>query len=143
MAAILELSAEEAAMNGAPEGELYVANVIEREEVAAPDDADELFAELEEELGSIAKAPWHKQFTYADRCRQVIIHATGLITSQFADGVSIEIYFVVSLKSLSLCSIIVVYVLQCFEMIFFFHIKNTYDLYLYLSLALSSQRHLS
>lgn len=89
MASMLELSAEEAAMNGAPEGELYVANVIERDAVEEPEDVASLLSELEDELKSIESSKWHEQFSFADRCRQVIIHSTGSITSQFAESVII------------------------------------------------------
>ena len=88
MAAKLQISAEEAAMNGAPEGELYEATVMARDKILAPADGPtalmKILAQLKDRKGL---DKWHEQFSFGDRARGVIVHSPQLVRSDPAKEV--------------------------------------------------------
>ena len=84
----VQLSAEEAALNGAPEGELYLATVLERCEVQPPADPEAALEEILQQLGSRTMLKqWFEQFEFADKVRSVVLHAGDLINSRAAKEV--------------------------------------------------------
>jgi ribosomal protein L16 Arg81 hydroxylase len=81
----VELSAEELAMDGAPEGELFVAVVLERREVHPADDPAAMLAALLEQLQTKAGlGEWFEKFIFSEKARGVIVHNGSLITSDSA-----------------------------------------------------------
>jgi len=75
-------------MNGAPEGDLYLANVLERFEVPRPSDPTVEFEDLMDQLSARAGLrEWHEKFVFADALRSVIVHAPHIITPKAAKEV--------------------------------------------------------
>ena len=72
-------------MDGAPEGQLYEAKVIERDEVQAPENPSELLETVLEERSKMNE--WHEKFSYADKLRQIALHARELVTPKVAKEV--------------------------------------------------------
>ena len=74
----ISISEEEKALNGAPQGELFVATVVEREAIiAAPDNhtAQETILTFLETAASGKVFAWYDSFAACDRVRGVAIHA--------------------------------------------------------------------
>jgi hypothetical protein len=81
----VELSAEELAMDGAPEGELFVAVVLERREVLPADDAAAVLAALLEQLQTKAGlGEWFEKFIFSEKTRGLIVHNSSLISPEIA-----------------------------------------------------------
>ena len=74
----IALSAEEMALNGAPQGELFMANVVSREEISPPEgNSEDIVENLLEDLKAKKSFAWHESFKACDSLRSVIIHAPG------------------------------------------------------------------
>ena len=92
-------------MNGAPEGELYLANVLERFEVPCPGEpAADLEALMDQLAGRAHLKEWHEKFVFGDQLRGVVIHAGHIITPKAAKEVGLSLRRHAPLEAWGLCA---------------------------------------
>merc|ERR1719313_2185110 len=76
----MALSEEEAAMNGAPEGELFTVELLQREQIEPFDSEEEAIDTLETLLGDIKTVDqWHLQFEILTSIRRLAAHHPDLL----------------------------------------------------------------
>mmetsp|Transcript_34612 Transcript_34612/g.78240 ORF Transcript_34612/g.78240 Transcript_34612/m.78240 type:complete len:373 (+) Transcript_34612:89-1207(+) len=82
---LIAISEEEKAMNGAPEGELFVVTVLPREELAL-DSTGSPAEELEKVVipaltASSGDTPWNVEFDAITALRRILVHHSAVVTS--------------------------------------------------------------
>mmetsp|Transcript_24201 Transcript_24201/g.71069 ORF Transcript_24201/g.71069 Transcript_24201/m.71069 type:complete len:370 (-) Transcript_24201:249-1358(-) len=80
MAQTFKVSDEEMAMDGAPKGDLYVVNVLPRDQVGPCEAPEAVLADCLEKASTGALNEWFQQYEFVQALRQLAIHHSGLLT---------------------------------------------------------------